>query len=277
MEIKINTIKLKLLACLSVLLIVAACTKQSTDSTLISEPVVQSYLIPGQVVTVKLYQQKQLTDTATYGPPITGIQVHISDGSKNVLLTETASGVYTYNDPTFLVVGKTYTLQFNYLTFSVSAQTVMPGVPANFAVTDTAIYIANATTTPNSAIDTLDRFTWSNPDSLNHVIVFKNLTGPDLPISRSFFRSNNTNINFEANTNRTSVFLITQNTLPYYARYQVILYRVNTEYINMIASNTNTATSQTLTNTYTNIVNGYGIFTAMQPAVQVIYITVYST
>jgi len=45
----------------------------------------------------------------------------------------------------------------------------------------------------------------------------------------------------------------------------------------MIASNTNTATSQTLTNTYTNIVNGYGIFTAMQPAVQVIYITVYST
>src|SRR5476651_1224950 len=116
MEINSNTIKYKLLLGLCALLILVACQKQNTDDTLINQPVVQSYLILGQPVTVKLFKQKQLTDTAVYGAPITGVQVYVSDGSKNVLLTEASSGVYTYSDASFLVSGKTYTLQFKYLT-----------------------------------------------------------------------------------------------------------------------------------------------------------------
>ncbi len=277
MEIKINT--LKLFFGLWVLLIVAACTKQNTDNMLANEPVVQSYLIAGQMATVKLYQQKALTDTAQYGAAITGQKVYISDGSKNVLLTESTPGVYTYSDLTFLAAGKTYSLQFTYLGYSVSASTVMPAQPQNFAIADSVIYISSTTTTPNSIIDTLDNFTWTNPDSLNHVIVFKTLGGAELPIFGSRFKAttSSANINYEINTNRTSKTFITQYSLPYYSYYQVILYRVNPEYINLVQSNNTSATSQTLLNTYTNITNGLGIFTAMNPATAILYLRVYST
>jgi hypothetical protein len=270
-----NPFKLNLFFCLAALILITSCSKQNADTTIINQPVVESYLIPGQLITVKLYQQKQLTDTAKYGQPIKGVQVYISDGSKSVLLAETSAGIYTYNDPAFLVAGKTYSLQFKYLSYTVSAQTVMPTKPTNFSIRDTAIYITKSTTTPNSAVDTLDRLSWSNPDSLNHVIAFVNLTGTLLPV-----KNRNANSSVEINTNRASVYYITQNTFPYYAYYRVVLYRVNSDYINLMNSNAgtsaSTSTSQTLTQTYTNIVNGYGIFTAMQEA-NILYIMVYSS
>ena len=64
----------------------------------------------GNAISVKLYQQKALTDTATYGAPITGQQLSISDGSSTVQLAETANGIYTYSNTAFLTAGKTYTL-----------------------------------------------------------------------------------------------------------------------------------------------------------------------
>jgi hypothetical protein len=273
MEInKRNAFNLILPLCLLIFIItMAACTKQSTDATLSSEPVVQSYLLPGQALTVKLYMQKALTDTAKYGQPITGLQVHVSDGSKTVLLTETSAGVYTDSDPTFLITGKTYSLQFQYLTFAVSAQTTIPSKPTNFAITDSAVYISTNKAGLNQAIDTLSKLTWSNPDSLNHVVVFNSLNGPDLAIGRI----STTNASLEVNTDRKTYYYITDRTFAYYGIYNVTLLTVNQEYIDLLKSNSASATSQTLMNTYTNITNGFGIFTGMQAASNVLYLNVH--
>ncbi|MDB5110681.1 MAG: hypothetical protein JWR67_1795 [Mucilaginibacter sp.] len=260
---------------MAILTVLASCKKQNIDTSLVNLPVVEAYLIPGQLVTVKLYKQKQLTDTATYGSPITGQQVYISDGSKNVLLTESSSGTYTYNDQSFLVTGKTYTLQFNYLSYAVSAQTVIPSKPTNFALNDTSIYISTSSRTAASPIDTFANLTWSNPGLLNHIIVFKNLTGKNLPLGNF----SPTNSSVQINANQTAAYYITENTFHYYAYYKITLYTVNQEYINFLTSNTNStssgSTSQTLTNTFTNIVNGYGIFTGMQAADNILYINVH--
>ena len=87
---------------------------KTNPSESINLPVVAAYLVPGNMVTVNLYQQKNVADTAKYGLPITGQTVYVSDGVNKVLLTETAKGVYTYSSTTFVVTGKTYTLQFSY-------------------------------------------------------------------------------------------------------------------------------------------------------------------
>ncbi|MGZ3753769.1 MAG: DUF4249 family protein [Mucilaginibacter sp.] len=247
------------------------CDKQSSDTSLINKPVVEAYLIPGQVLTVKLYKQKLVTDTAKYGAAITGLQVYVSDGNKKVLLTETRSGVYIYSDLSFLIAGKTYSLQFTYLSYAVSAQTVMPAQPTNFAMNDTSVYISTNISSPNSTIDTVDRLTWANPAALNHIIVFDNLSGNGLKLTS--YRG--TPSSFEVNTDNKASYFATNNTFGYYGIYNIILLRVNQEYIDYIKSNTNSATSQTLTDTYTNITNGYGIFTAMQAASDTLHLVVH--
>jgi hypothetical protein len=192
-----------------------------------------------------------------------------------VLLTETSSGTYTYNDLSFLVTGKTYTLQFNYLGNAVSSQTVIPSKPTNFALNDTSIYISTSTRTASSPIDTFANLTWSNPDLSNNIIVFKNLSGKDLALGNYA----PTDASVQVNTNQASAYYITENTFHYYAYYKITLYKVNQEYINFLTSNTTStssgSTSQSLTNTFTNIVNGYGIFTGMQAADNVLYINVH--
>jgi hypothetical protein len=222
-------------------------------------PVVEGYLMPGHSVSVKLYQQKTLTDTAKYGQAITGLSVYVSDGSKNVQLTESPAGTYTYTDKSFLVAGKTYTLQFKYLNYAVSAKTVMPGKPTNFATQYGTITITT-TSGPATNATTLDVLSWDNPDTLNHVLVFNNPDGTVFPLSNA---GGNRLPNFEINTNRASFYNLNQSTFPYYGHYQIILLRVNQEYVDLIQGNTS-STSQNLTNLPTNIINGFGIFTAMQ-------------
>ncbi|WP_295676129.1 DUF4249 family protein [uncultured Mucilaginibacter sp.] len=250
-----------LLLCFAVI-IISACKKESTGSSSVYLPVVEGYLMPGQALSIKLYQQKSLTDTAKYGAAISGMQVYVSDGSTKVQLSESPKGTYTYSDQGFLAEGKTYTLQFNYLTYAVSAKTVMPGKPTNFATQYGSVTLSSTTTTdPNTSNTTIDKLTWDNPDSLNHVLVFYNKNGADFPLS-SF--GGNRPANFELNTNRASYYNLTQATFPYYGHYTVTLLRVNQEFIDLIKSNTSNSTSQNLTNIPTNVVNGYGIFTAMQ-------------
>lgn len=235
-----------------------ACKKDNQDTLSTTLPVIESYLMVGQPISVKLYQQKDLTDTAVYGSPITGQSLYLSDGTQKYHLTETAKGTYTYADQNILATGKKYTLQFDYNGYTVSATTIMPAKPQNFASQYNGITISGASG-PDSQNSVLNVFTWSNSDSLNHVLAFKG-TGTMVPVN-SF--AVNRPINVELNTNRASQYNITSRTLSYLGNYQAILFSVNQEYINLMSTSTRT-TSQNLAQVPTNIVNGFGIFTAMQ-------------
>ena len=244
-----------------IVLVFSSCKKNSTDSS-VNLPIVEGYLIPGHALIIKLYQQKSLTDTNKYGAAITGLQVYVADGSKEILLTEAAKGTYTYADQSFLTVGKTYTLQFKYLAYAVSAKTVMPGKPLNFA-TQHSVVTFSPSGSRTERDSTLDKLTWDNPDSLNHVLVFNNADGPAFALG-TFGGGGNRSANFELNTSKANYYNLTPQSFPYYGHYQIILMRVNKEYIDLIKSNTSNSTSQNLTNVPTNVVNGFGIFTAMQ-------------
>ncbi len=256
MEIKNNLLKVTFSLALAMLFL--SCQKQNTGSTSVNLPVVDSYLIPGHPVIVKITQQKSLTDTAEYGTPITGLQVFVSDGTTNAQLTEASAGNYTYTDSSFLVTGKTYTLQFKYQLVTVSAKTVIPAKPVNFVVQYDTVTVSTSGTSANN---TIDRLSWNNPGSSNYVLVFDCLDGSAFP-ANTFNADAKTS--FEINTNAASYYNLTQRTFPYYGSYLVTLLSVNQEYINLLTSSTNSATSQNLSNVATNIVNGFGIFTAMQ-------------
>lgn len=243
-------------ALLSILLLVS-CKKDST-SPVTGEPVVQAYLSTGTALTVKVYAQKALTDTAEYGAALTGLKLNVSDGTNTVTLTETAKGVYTYADTSFMAVGKTYSLSFVYNAFNVSAQTTMPAKPKGFATQYSSVTYTTGTLTGST--DTLNRFIWQNPDSLNHVLVFNNLDG----ISFALNSFGNATANFEVDTKQKSVYYVLPNIFSYYGHYQVMLCSVNQEYINLLKSNASGSNSNNLLNISTNVVNGYGIFTAMQ-------------
>lgn len=58
----------------------------------------------------------------------------------------------------------------------------------------------------------------------------------------------------------SDVYNIQSKKIRYYGRYRVVLYKVNEEYANLYESTS--TSSQSLTNPYTNIENGKGIFTA---------------
>lgn len=259
MEIKKHPIKNTLLL-LIMAIVLNACKKDVTTNSNTNLPVVQGYLVVGKPISVKVSMQKVLTDTAVYGTPIKGLKLNISDGSNTIQLTESSAGTYTYADSTFLTTGKTYTLKFNYLSYAVSAQTIMPAKPVNFTTQHTGMSIDDLLGN-NNPLDTLNVVSWTNPDSLNHVLVFNNLDGISFPASTRF---GNATTNFELNTNRAAAYPFTQRTFAYYGHYQVILCSVNQEYINLLTSNASGSTSSNLSNQPTNVVNGVGIFTAMQ-------------
>ncbi|MDN3582520.1 DUF4249 family protein [Mucilaginibacter flavus] len=258
MEIKTYTqnIALSLVVALFAL---SSCKKNSSDTLLTNKPVVEAYLIPGNNLSVKVYQQKALADTTTYGAALTGLSISVSDGSKSVKLTESASGTYTYVDGSFVSSGKTYTMQFTYAGVNVSAATIMPGKPQNFKLSDSVFHVLS-TINPLYADVVRGTITWDNPDSLYHLLVFKNLDND--PFYISYIRSNN-KPSFQINTEQAAYHNLVQSSFNYYGHYQVILMRVNKEYINILTTNIS-RNSQALVNEPTNVTNGLGIFTAMQ-------------
>jgi hypothetical protein len=253
MEIILKLRKLLLVA-LTVLAF-ASCKKNSVDNS--AKPVVVGMLIPGQPITIHINQQKGLSDTSTYGIAITGLNVSISDGSKTVTLTDAGGGVYTYTDLSFLAGGKTYKLQFNYLNTIVSATTQMPAKPATFTATRTTLNLPLSTTTASQYVATT--FAWDNPDSLNHLLVFKSDENDPFDIHATF----NSSPDFTINVKKAASYDAYYSLFNYIGGYKAILFRVNQEYVNMLTTNANT-NSQRLTDAPTNINNGYGVFTAMQ-------------
>jgi len=237
-------------------MVLSSCKKDATTDVA-GRPVIISYLLIGHPLKVNVYQQKAFSDTAAYGARISGLSLQISDGSQTVPLSETATGSYTYTDSTFLQTGKTYTLQFTYNNTAVTAATVMPGATDGYTASRKGFAIRVGVT--QAAFDsTAIRFTWQNPDSLYHMLVFKS----DVYLTYAT-ASGNIPTNFSINAKQAAYYDVPYRPFKYAGMYSAILYTVNKEYVDILTTNTNT-NSQQLNNPPGNITNGYGIFTAMQ-------------
>lgn len=253
---KYNNLYLLLL----VILIHLGCKKEDSVEVA-NHAVVVAYLMPGQAPSVKVYQQKSFDDTSSYGALITGLNLILSNGTDSVSLQETATGTYTYSNTSYIKTAGTYTLRFNYNNETVTASTTVPVKTTGYTASATTIRVPVDDDFPNVGTDSVAVvFRWNNPDSLYHVLVFKN---DELYPYLLSGRRGNAQANFTINAKQEAGYDLFYRTLNYKGTYKAILYTINKEYNDVLSSNANNSTQQ-LTNPPGNITNGYGIFTAMQ-------------
>lgn len=224
-------------------------------------PVVEAYLIPGGEPLVKVYYQKDLNDTITYGVLAGGLNLTISDGTTQVPLTEDSTGYYRIHDANFIAAGKQYSLAFNFSGVDVSAQTTVPMKPGGFSTSSSQVAIPEFSP---GLLDTATfksvRLSWLNPEGNNYMIVFRNQEQDPSPVN-SRFTIDDPVYDTEADAGTASYYDIQLGTFRYLGNYKAVLLRVNSEYKEMLQNNG--TSSQNLTNPPTNIKNGLGIFTGM--------------
>ena len=255
MEIKIPT----LIAVAFAAFFMFSCKKDSSLADDYSRPVVEGYLVPGKSVLVKVYYQKYLDDTISLGFPVTDLKLKISDGARTVELTETTDGNYVYSDTTFITEHKTYSLSFDYNNKTISSETTVPDKPTGFVTSDSLqkVPVMDFGTTPATFVPIT--LSWNNTTGGHYIMVLKNT---ETSRTSTNPRNNGSYRDTELILGQVSSFQTQQMTFNYLGNYRVLLFHINKEYSD--ALNNNGGSSLNLTNPYTNIVNGLGIFTSMQ-------------
>jgi len=255
---------IKYIKCSSIVLVAAlssllACKKDSSVIADYTRPVVQAYLVPGKPLQVKVYYQKYLDDTISYGFPLKGLQLKVSDGSNSVSLTESEDGVYKFADSGFVKEQGTYSLSFTYLDKTISAQTTMPDKPLGFTVSSDSLKIPAFTfgTEPETFVPVT--FSWANIERGYYMMMMKNT---DKYPTRVNSRDTRAYSDSEAILGQVNSYQTPQMMFNFLGNYKVLLFRINKEYSD--ALNSGGGTSLNLTNPSTNVVNGLGVFTAMQ-------------
>jgi hypothetical protein len=259
MEIEIKHLKRYAIVFILALTCLLACKKEDAAIADYSRPVVQAYLTPGNPVEVKVYYQKFLDDTISYGFPIEDLQLKISDGTNTVLLTESAAGVYQYADAVFVKDKGTYTLSFTYLNKTITAQTTMPHKPVGFTVSASSqkVPVFSFGTEPEAFVPVT--FKWNNNDGEYYMMMLKNT---DTYPTRVNALDTRPYADSEMILSQVATYQTQQMMFNFLGNYKVLLFHINKEYSD--ALNSGGGTSLNLTNPYTNVVNGLGIFTAMQ-------------
>ncbi|KIA95494.1 hypothetical protein OC25_06560 [Pedobacter kyungheensis] len=258
MEIK--TTAKQLLFLLIVTLTYVACKKDEGDSTIAGRPIIEAYLINDKAVSLKVYEQKGLLDTASYGAAITGLNITFSNGAKTITLNETANGVYTSTATDLVVPGNSCSFNFNYNGKVISGETTVPAKPVAFASSSSEQGVPNPDPDSSSTAFTAVNFTWNNSNKGYYLMVFRNQDDTPNRIGSGFGRRNAYE-DREEYLGQVSAYKTQRMTFQFSGYYDVYLYHINPEYNNILNSSSNS--SLNLTNPPTNIKNGLGIFTAM--------------
>ncbi|WP_316832597.1 DUF4249 family protein [Pedobacter aquatilis] len=237
-----------------------ACKKDGGDSSIADRPVIESYLTNGKVVTLKVYQQKGLLDTTSYGAAISGLSVSFNNGSKTITLKESAAGVYTSTESDLIIAGNTCSFSFTYNGQTISGETVVPSKPVSFAAS--SLEQAVPSPDPDSSTTTFNavNFTWNNAEKGYYMMIFKNQSSTPNRIGSGFGRRNGYE-DIEEYLGQVSSFKTQRMTFQFSGFYDVYLCHINAEYNNIV--NSSSTSSLNLTNPPTNIKNGLGIFTAI--------------
>ena len=248
-------------------IILNACTKTphavQGESDIV---VVESYLQPGADISVQLSKMIPFTQEEYMGDrTVDTANVYIHHKGKDYLLEplQNAPGKYISVDSNLkAIIGDNYSLSFIYNGVEVTASTSIPFKPGNTVISSPNLYIDPNIVGPGSATNPIT-VSWDNPENTYHLIVIEYMEANYLPISENLsedsfedFRKVSTEPVLS-----TSLDLDTRQHLLFYGTYQIITYKVNTEYVNLYENISQSTLN--LTEPITNIKNGQGIFTGM--------------
>jgi hypothetical protein len=222
--------------------------------------VVESYLVVGQVPTVKV-SSMALFESTEEAHPILDLDITIESNGTSYSLTAIDSGLYQNND---LIVqeGQDYNLLFTYAGRTISAVARALGKPEDFRLSASSITVSGSSGGgfPPSFPSPIKMY-WDNSEADQYLAVIENIESDPEPINDFGDDDDRPTFIFRNQPTNGDTQDIGARQFQYYGLHRVILFHITPDYA-ALYDNTG-STSQNITTPPTNIGNGLGIFTAV--------------
>jgi hypothetical protein len=219
--------RVRIFPLLLTLLVSAACHKEQAPFT--DMPIVECYINPGNVVTVKVKRQIPFSSNAdSSSDDINNLTMNLKVNNTNHLMTPMGGGEYV--DSTLqLKEGSTLYLTFSFNNKQVSATTTIPAKPKNFKESESTFYMEklSAGASPSSGFtmpDPID-LTWDNTDGSYYIVLVENIESTLTPI-RDFGGMTPPGNRFRKSPQNASEEQISPMEFQYFGRHRIILYHV---------------------------------------------------
>ncbi len=233
-------------------------------------PIVEGYLVADHPITIHIKKEIPYSEQSiSTEEPLDGLNVTITGGGNTYHLKNNGDGYYS-DSTVSLKVGISYTMNFTYNGKVVTATTVIPSRPTNFASDQTSIYLtqvdlsSGGMPTPGmGGGETRVNLSWTNDNSDYYFVVVENIeTDPEAVI----ILPSTTTIPADARRFRNQPVQGTEssinpNQFQYFGQHHIILMHVNPDYAALYKSTG--STSQNISTPPTSITNGFGIFTGV--------------
>lgn len=244
------------------LFFLASCESETPDYDLEEYPVVEAYLYPGEPINmINIFNMNNFSDTLETQNGISNLEITLAIDSVEYQLAEYSDnpGHYYYPDTNLVPVAGDYcTLEFEYQDKTVWAETFIPEKPESLTLSKSSLSV-NMGGWGGSDIEPIE-VTWDNPDNENFYTVATNIEEDPTPVQEDLEEDDLLATSFGTAPSTSNLINIVPNQCRYYGTYEFILFRVNQEFAELsLYTTTNTIN---LTEPYTNIQNGKGIFTA---------------
>jgi hypothetical protein len=243
-----------------------SCTKRD-NSEFTDIPVIESYLSPGDYLTLAVRRQIPFSSDVSYSPDdINLLTITVTNNGTDYILTPLGDGIYT--DSTLIISeGEQYDLSFKYNSMLVSAYTEVPSKPVNFKQSAKKISVMrmDSTSVPGSGGGMWEMpepltITWDNDDGSYYIIVIENIEETLDPV-RDFGDDGAPEGRFRKTPTTSAGIQMMPQEFQYFGKHRIILFHVLPDYASLYDETT--TSSQNLTNPSTSIMNGYGIFTGL--------------
>lgn len=240
-----------------------SCRKETAEFT--DSPVIESYLKPGDALTVDIRRQIPFSSDVAYSADdIDNLTVQVTiNNSVTHTLQPAGNGLYVDNSYT-VTAGDSYALSFEFNAKHVTAYTYVPSRPANVTQSVTEIYIERRDSTtfgpPSGSMPDPVEITWDNTDGSYYLVVVECVETTLDPI-RDFGDDGPPSNIFRKQPTSSASEEIRAMEFQYYGTHRITIYHVLPDYAALYDQNS--ASSQNLTNPSTSITNGYGIFTGL--------------
>jgi len=239
---------------------IVGCDDTPSEFNLEEYPVVEAYLVPGQSVdNIHIFKMSSFVDSIVAGNGINGLEVHLTVDSTDVILIEKSdsAGYYFYDgDDLEISTGAVCQLAFEYNGKTISSETTIPEKPTNLTLSATSISVSMGGGWGGSGVEPIE-VTWDNPGNHYFYMVATNIEEDPTPVHDEF-EDQPTSVGTSPSTG--NLLNIVSPQIRYYGTYELVIFRVNPEFAEL--SLYTTTQTINLTEPYTNIVNGKGIFTA---------------
>ncbi len=242
------------------------CKKEASLPEYNTDPVIASYLIPGNTISLQLSHQESTSSTQYSAPGLDSLNITITSNDTIYHLTSNGNGLYT-DTSLVITAGNKYSLQFTYNGKVVTASTILPAKPTDYAQSATAIAITQITSSSSSSMGMPGsgpadpvKLTWSNSDNSYYIVVVQNMETNLVPINDTMTIIDSSRI-FRNTPTTGSSYNINTRDFTYYGYHRLILFHINADYASLY--NNNSSSSQNLSTPSTGITNGVGIFTGI--------------